>query len=116
MLPKHIEKTIYSVVEETTENSEVTSIYLFGSYYSGKYHEDSDIDLAFFVKDGTDLLSMHRKINKITSKYPVDIQPQIFYESELQEKNGIVGEIIESGGEIRINRVTEQLIDGRNSS
>ena len=85
----------------------VANVYLFGSYYNGTNDLDSDLDIAFFIKNGENLLDAHRKIIRITSKYPIDIQPQIFYQSELEEKIGIVGEIVENGGEIIIERIVE---------
>ena len=99
-LPDEIKKTLESVISQVSDCVAVSKIYLFGSYYNGTYNEDSDIDIAFFVKDKENLLEAHRKINRLTCKYPIDIQPQIFYECELDEKNGIVGEIAENGGEI----------------
>lgn len=94
-------------MNEVMRYPEITKIYLFGSYHSGKYTDDSDIDLAFFVKENTDLLDIHRKITGITSKCRFDIQPQIFFESEIAEKNGIIGEIIENGCELSFERITE---------
>lgn len=107
LLPLEIAETIYCVVNKVSECVAVSKVYLFGSYFSGTYTKESDIDIAFFIKSDENLLDAHRKINKITSKYPVDIQPQIFYDSELEEKNGIVGEILENGGEISVNRNLE---------
>lgn len=99
-LPDDIKKIIDSVIDSAVKAVGVSKVYLFGSYYNGTYTEDSDIDLAFFIHNNECLLDAHRKIIRITSKYPIDIQPQIFYESELEEKIGIVGEILENGGEI----------------
>ena len=101
-LPDSIRETINSVIDTAVKTVSISKVYLFGSYYNGTNTEDSDIDLAFFIKNYECLLDAHRKIIKITSKYPIDIQPQIFYENELDEKIGIVGEIIENGGEIYI--------------
>lgn len=99
-LPFEINEIIFSVIKKVIECVSVSNVYLFGSYYNGTNTEDSDIDIAFFVKSSEELLDAHRKINKITSKYPIDIQPQIFYDLELIEGIGIVGEILENGGEI----------------
>jgi predicted nucleotidyltransferase len=99
-LPDDIRDVISSVIKSAVKAVGVSKVYLFGSYYNGTYTEDSDIDLAFFIHNDECLIDAHRKIIRITSKYPIDIQPQIFYENELDEKIGIVGEVIENGGEI----------------
>ena len=101
-LPDDIREPLTSVIYRVLECAKMSKIYLFGSYYSGTNSEDSDVDIAFFIDDNESLLETHRKIIKITSKYPIDIQPQIFYECELEDRSGIVGEILENGGEIVI--------------
>lgn len=106
-LPNNIKKMLSTVIKKVEKTVPVSKVYLFGSYYNGTQSKDSDIDIAFFVNKNECLLDVTRKIIKITSKYPIDIQPQIFYESELKEKNGIVGEIIENGGEIHIEHNLE---------
>ncbi|HAN20183.1 MAG: hypothetical protein A2Y15_09895 [Clostridiales bacterium GWF2_36_10] len=103
-LPYEIEDIINSVIFKVNECVSISKVYLFGSYYKGTNTIDSDIDLAFFIKSNEILLDAHRKIIKITSKYPIDIQPQIFYDNEIDEKIGIVGEILENGGEISIEQ------------
>lgn len=99
-LPYNISEIIKSVISAVEGKVRIKKVYLFGSYYNGTYTDDSDIDIAFFISSGENIFESYRKIIKITSRYPVDIQPQIFYESELDEKIGIVEEIIENGGEI----------------
>lgn len=106
-LPVQIKDIIHSVIIKVSECVNVYKIYLFGSYYNGTSNEESDLDLAFFIGQEEDLLEAHRKIIKITSRYPIDIQPQIFYISELCDKIGIVEEIIENGGEISIEQGLE---------
>lgn len=102
-----IKGILHSVIQKVKECVDISKVYLFGSYFNGTFKKDSDIDIAFFIKNSEELIDAHRKIIKITSKYPVDIQPQIFYESELDEKIGIVEEILENGGEISIERELE---------
>lgn len=96
-LPDNIRDILDSVIKQAIECVKISRIYLFGSYYNGTHTEDSDLDIAFFIKTDESLLSAHRKIIKLTSKYPVDIQPQVFYECELKDGIGIVGEILENG-------------------
>ncbi|MDD4164411.1 MAG: nucleotidyltransferase domain-containing protein [Eubacteriales bacterium] len=106
-LTPEISEIINSVVSRVVKCVAVIKVYLFGSYYSGTYNKDSDIDIAFFIKSNETLIDAHRKIIKITSKYPVDIQPQVFYESELDDRVGIVEEILENGVEIDFERELE---------
>ena len=75
-LTPEISEIINSVVSRVVKCVAVIKVYLFGSYYSGTYNKDSDIDIAFFIKSNETLIDAHRKIIKITSKYPVDIQLQ----------------------------------------
>lgn len=99
-LPPDIKNILESVTEKVIKCVKVSKIYLFGSYYNGTNTEDSDLDIAFFISSDESLLSAHRKIIKITSKYDIDIQPQIFYACELNDRIGIVGEILENGAEV----------------
>lgn len=78
----------------------VCSVVLFGSYAKGTFTPESDIDIAVFVRDGIDLLSVFRQSVKLSSGYPLDIQILVFYESSLDEPIGIVGEIAEYGFDI----------------
>lgn len=106
-LPDNIRDVIYSVISKVVVCLAVSKVYLYGSYYTGTSNEESDLDLAFFIKNNENLLEAHRIIVKITSKYSIDIQPQVFHECELDECIGIVEEIIENGGEISIVQNTE---------
>lgn len=106
-MPENINKMLYSVINKVSSCVSVYKVYLYGSYYNGTNTKDSDLDIAFFLNDNESLLDAHRRIIKITSKYPIDIQPQIFCKCELEDNIGIVGEILENGGEIIIERNTE---------
>ena len=99
-MPADIREVLASVIKNVAKIVKVSKIYLFGSYFNGTNTDESDVDIAFFIDDNESLLDAHRSIIKITSRYPIDIQPQIFYECELLDSSGIVGEILENGGEI----------------
>ncbi|HBR31620.1 MAG TPA: hypothetical protein DD733_06015, partial [Clostridiales bacterium] len=49
-LTPEISEIINSVVSRVVKCVAVIKVYLFGSYYSGTYNKDSDIDIAFFIK------------------------------------------------------------------
>ncbi|MFA7636301.1 MAG: nucleotidyltransferase domain-containing protein [Monoglobales bacterium] len=76
------------------------SIYLFGSYYKGTYNSESDIDLAFFVKNECDISGAMKRLLCVCGKEEYDIQPQVFSVEEMENKMGIVEEILDNGMEI----------------
>jgi predicted nucleotidyltransferase len=54
---------------------------LFGSYVNGNPREDSDIDIAFFVKnidDNIDYYSLLVNLNRLAGKIDSRIEPHIF--------------------------------------
>lgn len=100
-LPVEIVSILRSLVKECQSIPQISKIILFGSYSKGNHTSESDIDVAFFVKETTaSIFETYRSIAKISCRYTVDIQPQVFYESEQSEPLGIVEEIIEYGLDI----------------
>ncbi len=79
----------------------VKKVILFGSYSKKSYTDESDIDIAVFIEDGAEsILNEFKRVTFLCLGYGVDIQPQVFYEKELDEPIGIVEEIVESGVEL----------------
>ena len=78
----------------------VSLVVLFGSYSKGTYDRNSDIDIAVFVGNKTDKYNLFKYAQKLTMKYPYDIQVLIFNEEELVEPIGIVEEITAYGKDI----------------
>ena len=84
-------------VKEFFSIEQVEYVLLYGSYVRGNFTRQSDVDVGVFICDGADLIAISKSIWKLCGKYKIDIQPQIFYVSELIEPMGIVEEITEYG-------------------
>lgn len=91
---------IKRIVDNTEDEFSFCSIYLFGSYYKGTYNSESDVDLAFFLSDEYDIHNALRRLLHVCSKEKYDIQPQVFSVHEMENKMGIVEEILDNGMEI----------------
>lgn len=101
ILPENIASALKSMVKECKSIPEISRVILFGSYSKGSHTAESDVDVAFFIKEsGESIFDIYKKVAKICCRYTVDIQPQIFYESEQAEPMGIVEEVIEHGLDI----------------
>lgn len=76
-MEKHMEQQINILTDIIRSIVPVEQIYLFGSYSSGKPHEDSDIDLYVVTKDSVvDCMEASIEIRKAMYKkqsMPVDL-------------------------------------------
>ena len=52
-LPDHVHAYLKHIVRCIKETMPVTAIYLFGSYATGNYHADSDLDIYIISTDKT---------------------------------------------------------------
>ncbi|MBQ1946411.1 MAG: nucleotidyltransferase domain-containing protein [Clostridia bacterium] len=77
----------------------VSQVMVFGSYAKGTQTAMSDLDVAVFLHAAADdnLLPAFRALTKICLKAPVEIQVQVFSETELLSPCGIVEEIVKFG-------------------
>lgn len=77
----------------------ISRVMIFGSYAKGTQHSGSDLDVAAFLTTaaGEDLLPPFRALTKICLRAPIEIQVQVFAESELLSPCGIVEEIVKFG-------------------
>ncbi|MDD4689592.1 MAG: nucleotidyltransferase domain-containing protein [Eubacteriales bacterium] len=91
---------IIRIVDSVADEFSFCSIYLFGSYYKGTYNSESDVDLAFFLTDEYDINNALRRLLSVCGKEEYDIQPQVFSAQEIENKMGIVEEILDNGMEI----------------
>jgi predicted nucleotidyltransferase len=80
-----------------TNSISVKTAYVFGSYASGKFTDDSDIDLALIMENIEDtfdmqvqLMMLRRNIETIIEPHPIDI-------SEFQSGNPFAEEIMRTG-------------------
>jgi predicted nucleotidyltransferase len=82
----------------------VNKAYLYGSYAKGTFHEDSDLDLCFFLDNIAvrDVFEIEVKLLKFARKYnrTISIEPNVFPASELYNDNPFVKEVLRTGKEI----------------
>lgn len=100
-LPRNVYSILKDFVKKVNNFEYVTNIMLFGSYSKGNYNKKSDLDIAVFVNSNAlDLCLIYKDIARVSMQYDIDIQPQVFYNSELDNPMGIVEEIVEFGKDI----------------
>lgn len=77
----------------------ISQVMIFGSYAKGTQKANSDLDVAVFLQSAAeaDLLPAFRALTKICLNAPIEIQIQVFLESELLSPCGIVEEIVKYG-------------------
>jgi predicted nucleotidyltransferase len=78
--------------------------YLYGSYAKGTAHKDSDVDICLFSKsfEGASRIDVLTEMCLLTDKYnrQVDIEPNSFPTSELDNDNPFVKEVLRTGIEL----------------
>ena len=75
----------------------VQKAYLFGSYVSGNYNEDSDIDLAIVMDTLPNSFTTQVELMKISRKFDTRIEPHPFEESDFNTTNPFANEILKNG-------------------
>jgi len=78
----------------------IKKIFLFGSYATGNFNEDSDIDLAIIFEKLSDSFDMQVELMKMRRKFDTRIEPHPFSESDFNTSNPLAKEILENGLEI----------------
>ncbi|WP_298148461.1 nucleotidyltransferase domain-containing protein [Flavobacterium sp.] len=100
---KKLHTHIQNFLSELEVNNFVISrVVLFGSYAKGGVHENSDIDLAIWLKNYTD--QQQDFLSKISAKfYPINAK---FYDAnETEEEDPFVGIIEQTGKELPIENI-----------
>ena len=77
--------------------SNVQKAYLFGSYASDKYNEDSDIDLAIVMKKLSNSFTTQVELMKISRKFDTRIEPHPFEESDFNVTHPFANEVLNTG-------------------
>lgn len=103
-VPLEILKALKEYIAELSENIPVSSAILFGSYATGTYTKESDIDIAIFSNDfsNTDRINAGAFLLKKSRKFKLDIQPLPFGSEELNNKdrNPFIKQILKTGIQI----------------
>lgn len=97
-----VENIVNRYAELLSNEIDITEMYLFGSYVSGNFTDDSDIDLAVvsdsFIGDPIDDLL---KLMKIRRRVNYKIEPHPFTTIEFNISNPYAREVIQSGIKVR---------------
>jgi predicted nucleotidyltransferase len=100
-IPDNIKHVLSEYVQKLSQDINVRSAILFGSYATGKWDHESDIDIAIFSDDFS---SMDRveAITFLLNKalpYDPDIQPLAYDENDLKNssENPFIQEILITG-------------------
>ena len=101
-LPENIWAFLIKFVAKAKSYPEVRRIFLYGSYAQGRWNDESDIDIAVFIRNGEkeEIREVYKRLSALCYDYPLDVQIQVFFESELQNPMGIIEEITGYGIEI----------------
>jgi|AntAceMinimDraft_17_1070374.scaffolds.fasta_scaffold192339_1 predicted nucleotidyltransferase len=86
-----------------SNNINVNSAYLFGSFAKGKNNENSDIDLALILDDYSDDFETQVKLMILRKGEETIIEPHVFKKNDFSENNPFINEIVNSGIRIEIN-------------
>ena len=106
MAVKENKKVIYRKIKEYIDvlrqnGIGIWRLYLFGSYTTDKFTEESDIDLAVFVdKEDIDSFQEDLKLMRLRRKVDLRIEPHSFAKNDFVKPDPFVKEILASGKRI----------------
>ena len=103
-IPDDIKAALSDYVTRLSQEIQVRAAVLFGSYATGNWHENSDIDIAIFSDDFSDMDRVEA-ITFLLSRampYNLDIQPIAYDEQDLahEDDNPFLHEILTTGVKI----------------
>ena len=90
---------------ELSKEININKVILFDPYAKGTNHEDSDIDLAIFSDDFSNMerIEALKFLLLKASDLTIDLQPQPFTLADLEdEDNWLVKEVEETGIELKV--------------
>lgn len=107
-IPESIQKVIEDYISRISSQIPVEKAYLFGSYAKNTFDDGSDIDIAIFSNYFTSMdgVSAFKFLIKQTRDYDYDLEPLPFTVADYEDPLGIVEEILKTGIELPINRVS----------
>jgi len=104
-ISKELLNIINNYVLELSKEININKVILFGSYAKGTNHEDSDIDLAIFSDDFSNMerIEALKFLLLKASDLTIDLQPQPFTLADLEdEDNWLAKEVEETGIELKV--------------
>lgn len=98
-LPEAVLEILRDFINKAKANPEVRQVMLYGSYAQNRWTEDSDVDIAVFIlhHDSVHIKKVYKELYILCCDYPLDVQIQVFAESELIKPMGIVEEVVSHG-------------------
>lgn len=101
-LPEKVQEILKDFISKVKENKEIKQVLLYGSYAQNRWTSESDIDIAVFIEDNHSehIRQMYKKLYILCYDYPLDVQIQVFSESELLKPMGIIEEVVSHGIDI----------------
>ncbi len=78
----------------------IQKAYIFGSYASKKFNDNSDIDLAIILNDVPNSFTMQIQLMKLSRKFDTRIEPHPFDEADFNPSNPFANEILINGIQI----------------
>lgn len=75
----------------------VQKAFIFGSYASGKFNENSDIDLAIVLNEVPNSFMMQVQLMKLSRKFDSRIEPHPFELTDFNPTNPFANEILQKG-------------------
>jgi predicted nucleotidyltransferase len=93
---------VNNYVDEIRNLFPISKVLLYGSHAKGIATEYSDVDICFFITDyaNKDWFEIMKILIKISYKYNLDIEPNLFEVSDLYNDNPFVKEVLRTGIEI----------------
>lgn len=88
-------------IDSISTKYQIESAFLFGSFAKGTNHNDSDIDLAIVLKKVDDIFDVQIDLMCLRSDDDLLIEPHPFVQSDFNNSNPLVAEILTNGIEIR---------------
>jgi uncharacterized protein len=95
-----IESTIKAYVALLPKRFSLSKVYLFGSYARNTFREESDIDVAFVMKNIGDVFQTQLDLMKLRRTVDLRLEPHPIDEKDFNEANPLANEILKYGKEI----------------
>ena len=90
-------------VNTVSKKYELVQAFVFGLYAKGNYHADSDIDVAVVLKNVSNLFDAQVDLLHIRKDEDLQIEPHTFRDTEFNNDNPFVHEILQSSLELKLN-------------
>ena len=104
-ISKELLDIINEYISKLSKEIKIDKVILFGSYAKGTNREDSDIDLAIFSDDFSNMerIEALKFLLLKASDLTIDLQPQPFTLADLEdEDNWLAKEVEETGIELNV--------------